>query len=64
MDPQFFDIFLDGIFLTTNLTLELDNVLSDLRNSLSDQTENDFYFIDKNNFYNKLNHQFEIYILF
>ena len=49
MDPQFFDIFLDGIFLTTNLTLELDNVLSDLRNSLSDQTENDFYFIDKNN---------------
>ena len=49
MDPQFFDIFLDGIFLTTNLTLELDNVLSDLRNSLSDQTENDFFFIDQNN---------------
>ena len=49
MDPQFFDIFLDGIFLTTNLTLELDNFLSDLRNSLNDQTENDFFFIDQNN---------------
>ena len=31
------DIFLDGIYLITNLRLELNNALSDLRTSLSDK---------------------------
>ena len=48
MNSQFFDIYLDGIFISTNITLELNNSLSDLRVSLEDKMPNDSFFVNNN----------------
>ena len=48
MNSQFFDIYLDGIFISTNITLELNNSLSDLRASLEDKMPNDSFFVNNN----------------
>jgi hypothetical protein len=48
MNSQFFDIYLDGIFISTNITLESNNSLSDLRASLEDKMPNDSFFVNNN----------------
>ncbi len=48
MNSQFFDIYLDGIFISTNIRLELNNSLSDLRASLEDKMPNDSFFVNNN----------------
>ena len=48
MNSQNFDIYLDDIFISTNITLKLNNSLSDLRASLEDKIPNDSFFVYNN----------------
>ena len=48
MSSKYFDIYLDGIFISINITLELNNSLSELRSSLQDKIPNDSFFLNNN----------------